>query len=172
LPRPRWQFILGLIVAIILALAAGAFAQWLQHKDVAKNKGTSKITPPPDSVADARDLLTKGKINETDASLDQSLAKPGLSNNERFALYMEKGRVAQIREDYAAAIDSFMKAEAIKQTSEVERKLGVSWEALGDKQKALDYYKKALQLNAKSSPTYDADKRMLEMMIQSIEEPS
>ncbi|HSX16644.1 MAG TPA: tetratricopeptide repeat protein [Patescibacteria group bacterium] len=163
----RWQLVLTLVVVAIVALGAGALVHWMQTRN---NKPISVNTAPhaPDSVLDARSLLASGKPDEANKQIDSALANKPLSNDERYLLYVEKGRVAIDKGDYQAAADAYAKAWGIKQTFEVARKLGTTWQQLGDNAKAVDYYKKAITLDPKDSPTYDSDNRTLQQMIDSL----
>jgi tetratricopeptide (TPR) repeat protein len=166
--KPRWQFLLGLALAVVLAIAAGGLVRYLQYKD----RSASILGKPPDlpvSVTDSQDLLKSGKTAEAEKSVQDALAKASTSKEERRLLYVEQGRIAIVKEDYQAAVDAFTKAWEIKETYEVANKLGSSWLHLNDKPKALEFYKKAMQLNPKDSPTYEAENNVLKQMIVMLE---
>ena len=171
-PRPRWPFIAAFIVVLLLALGAGGFVRWLEQKNNPASNNSNRLPPQPDTVADAQDLLAKGKTDEAAKHVDQALSNPKLSNDEKYLLYIEQGRIAQEKGDYPATAAAYEKAEAIKQTYEVSRRLGATWQQIGDKQKALMYYEQALRLNPneKDNPMREAEANSLRQLIDALKE--
>lgn len=167
-PRPRWPFIVGLAVALVLAGAAGVLARYIQNK--AERKDTSsQREKAPDSVEDARYDLQAGKVDEASKNISDKLADTKTSNDEKHLLYIEQARVAVVKEDFKSAADSLTKAWEIKETYDVARRLGSIWQQLGDNQKALSYYKRALDLNPKDNPLYESENLNLKSQIEYLE---
>jgi tetratricopeptide (TPR) repeat protein len=170
---PRWQFIAVFCGVLVLALGAGAFVRWMEQRntDPADNN-TSRLAPQPDTVADAQDLLAKGKTDDAAKHVENALSNKNLSNDEKYLLYIEQGRIAQEKGDYPATAAAYEKAEAIKETYDVSRRLGATWQQIGDKQKALTYYEQALRLNPqeKDNPMREAEANSLRKLIDALKE--
>lgn len=172
-PRPRWPFIAVLVVVLLLALGAGGFVRWMEQKNNSSaDNNTNRLAPQPDAVADAQELLAKGKTEDAAKHVSEALADPKLSNDEKYLLYIEQGRIAQEKGDYPATAAAYEKAEAIKETYEISRRLGATWQQIGDKQKALTYYEQALRLNPneKDNPMRESEANSLRQMIAALKE--
>jgi tetratricopeptide (TPR) repeat protein len=167
-PRPRWPFIVGLVVALVLAGGAGVLARYIQNKAEQKSNSSQK-DKAPDSVEDARYDLQAGKVDEVAKNINDKLADSKTSNEEKHLLYIEQARVAIVKEDYKAAADSLTKAWEIKETYDVARRLGSISQQLGDNEKAITYYKRALQLNTKDNPLYESENINLQAQIEVLE---
>lgn len=166
---PRWQFVLSLVVAMVLAGGAGALVRYMQGKgDGVSKLGESVVFP--DSVTDSKALLQAGKVDEAEKMVQESLKNGSLPSEEKRLLYVEQGRIANVREDYKAAGDAYAKAFAIKETYDIASKLGAISLQLDDKAKAIEYYKKAIELNPKDSPTYESENRIFQQMIDALEQ--
>jgi len=167
--KARWPFIVALIVMVIVAAGAGVFARWLQNKH-ASQAIIDPTPPPPESVAEAQDLLGQGKVAEADEYVKNQLKNSELSSEERWQLYIEQGRIAYEKQDYNEAIEAYTNAWAIHESYELARSLGVTWQQLGDNTKAIEFYRKAIELNPQDNPTREADNNVLNQMISILEE--
>jgi tetratricopeptide (TPR) repeat protein len=163
--------VLIVVAVLVLAGGAGAAARWLmaKHADKTTNTVAKTVDPRPSSVKQADSLLVSGKTEEAAAYVKQQLDKPSLSNTERYELYVEQGLIAQNAEDYQLAADAFGKAFAIKEDYDLAQKLGSTYQQLGDKQKAIDYYKKAIALNPPSNPMRESNNNIFQQMIDQLQ---
>lgn len=164
---PRWQFVVALAVTVVLAAGAGAFVRWLQTKH--ESAAVINDTPlPPDSVAAVQDLLANGNTAEADRAVKEQLQNTSLPAEERYELYMTQGQVAYVKEDYKEAEQAYTNAYSLNPTFEVARRLGSTWQQLGNNQKAIEYYQKAIELNPPDNPTREADNNVLQQMINAL----
>ena len=165
---PRWPFILAIVAVVVVAAGIGAVVRWY---DVFF-KGEPK-TPAPEAlpavVEEVQNLQLDGETEKSDQKITELLANSSTSQSDKYALYIMQGDSAGSKQEFQAAADAYAKAAAIRETYEVTSKLGAAWDGIGDKQKAISYYRRAIQLMPQDSPTRDADKRRLEMSIEYLE---
>lgn len=167
--KVRWPFIAVLIAVVILAAATGVFVRYLQNKH-ASQAIIDPTPPPPESVAEAQSLLGQGKVSEADQYVKDQLQNTALSNEERWQLYIEQGRIAYEKQDYNEAVEAYSSAWVIHESYDLARNLGATWQQLGDKQKAIEFYKKAIELNPADNPTRESDNNVLQQMITMLEQ--
>lgn len=169
----RKKKILTIVVVVgivVLAGGAGVALRMLQDKDKEDDAAQQEeVAPPPDSVANVRDLIQSGDAEKAGQAVDDALKNSSLSDDEKYLLYIEQGRVASEKGDYQGAVDAFTKAWEIDETFDVARRLGSMQQQVGNNEKALEFYKKAMEINPKNSPTYEADNNVLKMMIDMLE---
>ncbi|MGH7157778.1 MAG: tetratricopeptide repeat protein [Candidatus Saccharimonadales bacterium] len=166
--RARWPFIVALAVTVVLAGGAGVFLRYLQNKHT--GQATFDPTPPPpDSVAEAQSLLGQGKVTEADQYVKDQLKNQSLPSDERWQLYIEQGRIAYEKQDYTEASEAYTNAWAIHESYDLARNLGATWQQLGNNQKAIEFYRKAIELNPQDNPTREADNNVLNQMIEMLE---
>lgn len=170
--KARWPFWAIAAFVLVLAVSAGFFVRWMQNRGQVEAPRQSEVPPPPKSVADARSLFSESKLAEADQAVRDALANPSTPKEEQYLLYIEQGRIAYDKGDKEAAAAAFTKAWEIRQTFDVATRLGSTWEELGDKTKAVEYYKKALELNPKDSPSYESDNNVLNQLIDILEAES
>ena len=168
--KSRWLPVLVVVGVLILALGAGALAWWLMSGEPAKkNAPLVNVDPRSKSVKQAESLLVSGKSDEAAKYVKDQLANTSLPKGDRYDLYYEQGVIAQNAQDWQLAADAFGSAFAIKQDYDVAQKLGSTWQQLGDKQKAIDYYKKAIELNPPSNPMRESNNNIFQQLINQLE---
>lgn len=167
--KKRTVFIaIGIVVLLLGALAAGAFIRWaiVQFSDQAAS--TSEAVELPANVTEAQNLLLEGKVDEATSFIDKSLADPNTSDQDKSLLYVQLGNAAAEKGDYNAAIDSFLKSFELEEGFQVASKLGTYYQQVGNNEKAIEYYKKAIELNPESNPMREANNNTLEQLIISL----
>lgn len=170
------------VIAVVLLLAAGLGAgmwlRWFQSGGGNTNGGdTSGNTSNgegdaltqndlPSNVKAAQDTAATSGAEESNKQIASSL--PGASNDDKFELYLQQGINFENESKWSDALTSYKNAEAIKQTANVYESLGRVEENLGDKNAAIDYYKKAIPLLNQDSPMYASYKQGLQDKITAL----
>jgi tetratricopeptide (TPR) repeat protein len=166
--KKRTAFIaIGIVVLLLGALAAGAFIRWAITQ-FAQAPEISETIQTPANVAQAQNLLLEGKVDEATSFIDQSLADPNTSNEDKQLLYVQLGNAAAEKGDYNAAIDAFLKSFEIQEDYQVAGKLGSYYQQIGNNEKAIEYYKKTIQLNPESNAMREANNNTYEQLIISL----
>jgi tetratricopeptide (TPR) repeat protein len=164
---PRWQFVVALIAVLLVAAGAGAGVRWVQSRG-----DNIKITPKapqlPENVQKVQDLSLTGQYDEANKYIDQELAKPGLSAQDKYNLLYGQGTVAANQGNYQAALESYKKAEAAQPTASLSQSIAEAAEKLGDTQLAITYYKKTITQLDTDSPLYGEEKASLEHIIKNL----
>ena len=129
----------------MLAGGAGAGARWWQQQKTQELQG-----PPPSPVAKentrAESLALKGDYDGAHETINNALADPNLSAQAKHDLYLQQGVTYENQKDYDAAMESYRKAESIKETADVMQAIARMAEMKQDVALAVTYYKKAIPL--------------------------
>lgn len=167
---PRWPFVAGLIAAVVLALGAGVFVRWM----VDRNKVPDTKAGPPlaAEIKEVQDLTLNNKPEEAEKKISELLADPGVSSEVKFSLYLQRGANDYQKGAYQQALESYMKAFEIRQTYPIAQSIGSTWLALGDKQQAIQYYRKAIELIPQDNPVRDDEIQVIEEQIRALESGS
>jgi tetratricopeptide (TPR) repeat protein len=158
---------LGIIVLVGAAIGAGVLWQWYQNGN-SKTPTIEAKNKLPQSVTKAEDLYTTGKTDEAQKSISDALNNSSTSSDEKYLLYMSQANFAIDKKDYQGAITIYLKAQTIKDTYDLARRLGATYQQMGNNTKAIEYYKKARTLNPKDNPLHDRDDESLVEMIRAI----
>lgn len=152
----------AIVVAVLAAAGAAGFGvQWL----LSQNKG-GEPTQERSLTEQIQDVRSSGDFTETSKKIDDALNNSATSNDERYMLYVQQGSAYEDQQDPANAIESYKKAEAIKETYEISRLLINVYTTAGNKEHAINYCKKAItQIQQENNPFADEDKELLEQMI-------
>ncbi|HET9412276.1 MAG TPA: hypothetical protein VFO38_05575 [Candidatus Saccharimonadales bacterium] len=156
----------GIIVALALTVGAGMLVWWLQHKDTVQQIPGSEA--PPTNVSEAQKLSFTGDIDGSNKKLNEALANPNTPEQEKYDLYVQLGVNWSNQKQYQKALTEFEKAEAIKQGFTVSHLMGEQYEALGNKQKAIEYYKKAISQLDPTTIGYNSNKRVYEAKVKEL----
>lgn len=173
--RKKLITIVGVVLLIGLAAGAGIFFRWQQSQNPngSKDDGSSSSStssgdldglsqnPFPTSVKEAQNLANNGNTAESNKQISAGIASTS-DNDEKYELYLQQGVNNENDEKWDDAIASYKSAEAIKKTATVYIGLGRCYEAKGDKQTAVNYYKQSIPLLDSNDPMYEADKRRIE----------
>lgn len=169
------QIIVGIVVVAVVAAAAGfgVLVRMLQQQggnsplseeqELAKNKLPALIT-------EVQDLQSSGKTDEAKKKIDEALNNGQTDNSMKYMLYLQKGNALLNNGDTQGGIDQYLKAYEISGTYEVTRLLGESYQEIGNKPKAIEFYKKALALvpEGNSSPLAEQDRETIRKIITSL----
>lgn len=159
---------LGVVLLVaVLAAAAGAGARWLQHRKeysrAAKPEAVNK------DVSAAQNLTFNGNFDKAHETISKALDNPNLSAQAKYDLYMQEGVMYETQQKNDAAMESYRKAEAAKETMDVAQSIARMAEAKGDKQLAITYYKKAITLIPQDDALRDSAKKYFEDKITELE---
>jgi tetratricopeptide (TPR) repeat protein len=163
------QILIGVGVILLLgaALSAGALLGWFQaSKTPAPAIGTTDKLPP--SLVAVNGLVGAGKIDEAQKKVEESLVAPSTPDDEKYLLLITKANLANEKKDYQGAIDALLEADKIKHSTEVASQLGAAYQQIGNNSKAIEYYKKAIQLNPESNPLRERQKEMYGELIRDL----
>jgi tetratricopeptide (TPR) repeat protein len=136
----------GVVALLLAALGAGFFVRWLQTKDSTLTEQAPQ-KELPETITKTEDLLVGGKTDEASKHIDDTLKDSSLPAEEKYMLYLQQGNIAVDKKDYSAALQSYLQAESVQSTFIVAGKIGSLYQLMGDNQKAIEYYKKAISLN-------------------------
>jgi|GEM_PF-1838688 len=163
----RNLMVTGYVVGgLIIAGGAGfALRMWQnnRHADTVQQTNTSL----PKVVDDAQDLRLNGDTAAADKKINDALNDSKTSSEDRYLLLIQKGAGFYDQKDYIAASDAYAQAAAVKQTSEAYDMLGDSYAAAGQKDKAIEAYKKAVPL-VPASPVRSDDQAAIENKIRAL----
>lgn len=150
---------------LVLAVGAGFIWQMLTGKDAPSQQGPLDSTPAV--VNEIQNLRVQGDSAAVDKKITEELNSSSTTNDTKYMLYIQQGNAATDKSDWNTAIASYQKAEAIKVTYEITSLLGNTYRDAGNKEKAIEYYKKAIPL-IPDSPLKDEDKEMLKTKIREL----
>lgn len=161
------QLVTGAGVGGVLVLAVGAGFLWqmLTRNDNPSQQGPVDSTP--DYVNEIQDLRVQGDEQAVEKKINEQLNSGTATDETKYMLYIQQGNAATDKKDYKAAIDSYLKAEAIKVSYEITSLLGATYQQAGDNPKAIEYYKKAIPL-IPDTPLKDEDKESIEAKIRNL----
>lgn len=165
LSKKVWMTI-GVVALLAAAAGAGFWLQTLQHKD--QPAATNSPQPLPSSVTSVENLISQGKTEEAQQQITSALNNSSTSSQDKFLLYYTQANIAADKQDNQGIIDALAKAEAIKQTSDVAARMASAYQQLGDKSKAIEYYKKAIQLETDDNPMRDREVETYQEMIKNL----
>lgn len=159
--RPRWQFVLLIVAVILIAAAVGVGARWLQKR----HDYSYKTQVMPQDVTAAQQLTAKGDFDKAHETINNALKDPKLSAQDKYYLLMQQGYTYEGQKDPSAAMDTYLKAEAVMQTMDVAQAIARLAADKGDKELAISYYQKALTLIPKDDPMRVEYKKYFESAI-------
>jgi tetratricopeptide (TPR) repeat protein len=157
----------GTVVLLITAAGAGFLIQMLQHRNDAPTTNGQNTLPA--SLTKVENLISAGKTEEAQQELTAALNNSSTSNEDKYLLYNTQANLANDRRDYNAVIDALLKADAIRPTPETASGLGAAYQELGDKAKAIEYYRRAIERNTdQTNPMRERQGEMYAEMIRNL----
>jgi tetratricopeptide (TPR) repeat protein len=155
----------GVILLLFAAAGAGFLLWFLQNKDVPKGPAAldkSKAPQMATGVEQAQSLAIAGKPDEAQKVIADALNKPGVSDTDKAQLITQQGLIYANQGDHQKALDTYLEAEKAKSGFTISHLIGEQYEALGNKAKAIEYFKKAVSQLDKTSIGYTSDKKYYE----------
>lgn len=159
--------VVGGIILIGVAIGTGALLWWLQNREESNTPIVAEAQLPQ-AASEAQELAASGDVNGSNKKINDALNSASTSSSEKFDLYVQQGINFGEQNQHQQALDSFKKAEAIKQNFMVSHLIAEQAEALGDKQMAIAYYKKTISQLDTKSPVYGSDKKTYEDKVKEL----
>jgi tetratricopeptide (TPR) repeat protein len=158
----------GVILLVGAAIGVGFLARVLQNSvansgnnnnaNVGPNSPTAK-SPYPDAVNKAQGQAAAGDYQAAQQTLNQALAQPG-DNDQKFLLLQQQGVVYTNQNQPQQALDVFLQALPLKPTDHtINQLIAEQYDALGNKDKAIEFYTNTIKYLDTSSPAYQDDKK-------------
>lgn len=162
------QLFVGLSIVLVLAVAlgAGVLVGLLQAPSDKQPAATQTKEKLPASITAVNALVGQGKPDEAQTMIDQSIQAPSTPASEKYMLYISKAGIANDKQDYQTALSALLEAEKIQETSDLAAKIGAAYAELGQKDKAVEYYKKAIRLNPQDNPMRERENEIFAEMIR------
>ena len=162
----------GIVVLLMAAVGAGFLVQWL----MGQNKGNEKGEDQPliedqrlqGTLQEVQQLREEGKTEEANKKIQEGLSNASTSNDDKYILYLQQGSSLIDAGKPAEAAVELEKARAIKETFEIMNILADAYRLAGNNPKAIEAYKKTIQLMRADNPTYEAQKNALEQTIRNL----
>lgn len=160
----------GLRIMLAVLLVGVIIGGVLLHKSLQTSpREESQVSPAlPKVVDDVQKLRLAGKTDEALKYIDDGLKVPKLSNENKYQLYIQQGNIYAERADFTGAVTSFRQARLVNETYETISKLAAAYQQIGDTTKAIENYKRAIQLNPKDNPVRESQNKQFEEMIKSL----
>ncbi len=166
IPHKKILAITIIVGVLVLAVLVGVLARFLQQKT--DNQRDEIFVPGqglPRAVNDSQSLSLQGKNDEANKKLEDALQK-NPQDAAKYELYIQQGINYQNQKDYSKALDSYRKAEAIKQDDKITLLIAEVAMLLNDKPLALEYYRKTVTLLPTDNPLYESEKQRIEAKIK------
>lgn len=161
---------LGVVALLAIMAGAGVLVWWLQQQNAATNKGglggysQAKENTMPAAASEAQNLALSGDTAQAQQKISDAL-KSASGSKEKQQLYVQQGVTYGNAGDYQKALESYLAAEQEQSDFTTSNLIAETYEVLGDKAKAVEYYKKALSQMDANSPSYPVDKPIIEKKI-------
>jgi tetratricopeptide (TPR) repeat protein len=169
--RRKVIIITGVIVLVLIAAGAGIAIRWWQ--DTRQQPDSSQVdeeelpTLPP-VVDDLQNLRNEGNGEKFDQELATALENPDYDDPTRALLYIQQGNAAYDAKDFNAALESYLQAEVLDQSSQTAQLVGFAYQELGNKAKAIEYYQLTIERFSPDNVLYDAEKSYFEDRINQL----
>ncbi len=157
--RTTLFIVIGAAVIVLAGLLGAGLAIWKHGQ-----------ATPSQVVNTSQNQAIGGDLGKAQADIDKALKRPGLSKDDKYMLYYQKGVNYQNHNQNQLALDVFKQAATFKQTQSLYTSMGDVAKALGDKQQAIAYYTKAIEyIPTKGNPVANEDKQVLQDMIANLQ---
>lgn len=158
----------GVVVLVaVLAAVVGAGVRWFQQQRDYDNR--AKPEAITQEATTAQNQALGGNFDQAHETINKALDNPNLSTQAKYDLYMQQGVTYEGQKNYDAAMESYRKAESLKETTEVTSAIASLAESRGDKQTAITYYKKAIPLIPEDDAMKDSLKKYFEDKVTELE---
>jgi tetratricopeptide (TPR) repeat protein len=160
---PKIALLIGLIV-LFVAIGFGAQVLVRQLQTDKAQEGA------PPAVREVQEIANTGNQEEVDKKINEKLQDSRVSDNEKYLLYQQQGSRFMQKGDAQAAVEAYTKGFAIRETFEMAQAVaGAYWQS-GNNEKAIEYYRKAIELVPADHAVRDDEIESMNMMIKMIEE--
>jgi tetratricopeptide (TPR) repeat protein len=168
-PRPLIKRRLTLIiVVIIIVLVAAGSGYYLWHKHQQKMP-SSTLSAGQSAVNMAIEQANQGNTNSALNTLNTAINNT-TDGAQKSALYVQQASTYENAQNYQAALTSFQKAAQYGGlTYGLAQNIAETAQQVGNKQLAIQYYQKAINLIPANDPVGHADKQGFETAINSLE---
>lgn len=160
--------ILGVIVLVVAAVLVGVLARNMVERDDSPGSPEPEAPSLPASVEDVQNLRSQGDDDESNKKIEEALKDQSTNRETRYMLYIQQGHIAYDKQDWNEAIEAYGEAEGVKRTTETSELLANTYVEVGDKEKAIEYFKEAIRLTPLENPRYEAIKDGFEMRIEQL----
>ncbi len=161
----------GVVVLLVGMAGAGAFVWWLQNKD----RITSNLDPftataanKPSVIKESEKLTDEGKVEEANKKLQESIEQAS-EPTEKQKFTIQQGANYSNSGDTQKALDAYLTAETLAgSTYDTNHLIAEAYEKLGNKEKAIEYYKKTIQSLPQDLPYVEDETNMLQNKIREL----
>lgn len=172
---PNWRTVALVIGALLLAVAAGAGVRMLVDRNEQKDQPATPATEGTPSTASGlpeeadsiQNLQINGNTEEANKQINEGLNSSSTSPDERYRLYILQGNGFFNANNFTEAAKSYEQAAAVKEIYEAVNLLAMTYEALGQKDKAIARYEQAISIMPKT-PVSNETKKILEQKVQAL----
>lgn len=155
----------GVAILIFVAMAIGVLVR------LASN--TNDQNPPPiipKQVEELQTLLIDGKVDEAQAYIETAVQDPSTTKEVKYNLYYQQGGMFYAKGEYQKAIDAYTNASQSIDSYQVAHAIASAWLALGNKEKAIEFYTKAKTIIPEDYPTREDEIQITDRQIEMIRE--
>jgi tetratricopeptide (TPR) repeat protein len=142
--RPLWLKVVVVLFVVLVAGGAGVAVRWWQQS--LESGKAAEETALADTFSNSFKQSIAGNYDGAHDVVNKALEDNGLSAHSKYQLYMEQGSIYQNQGNYDAALDSYLKADSFESTFNSAESVAYIAELKGNKEQAIDYYKKAITL--------------------------
>ena len=171
--RRKVLIVVGIVLLVLIAAGTGMTLRWWQDagQQSGDTSGTNEeeLPPLPTVVDDLQNLRTNGDAEAFDQDLATALANPDYDDPTRALLYIQQGNAAYDAKDFNSALESYLEAENLDPSSQTAQLVGFSYQELGDKVKAIEYYNLTIERLSPENILYEADKSYFEERIRQLQ---
>lgn len=152
----------GAVILVLLAAGAGVGLRWFQNRNE---------EPPTPTLPTVVEDLQNTRLDDPEAfnqELQSALDDPNLDSETRALVYIQQGNQAFDAAKYQEAAEAYRNAENLIHNSETAQLLAVTYEALGDKQQAINFYNLAIERYPTDDPMHGAQTEYFNQRIKDL----
>ena len=150
----------AVLLVVAVSLGAGVGLRWWQQQREYARLGAPEAVAK--EAAEAQNLTLMGDFNKAHDTINAALGNPKLSADAKHRLLMQQGTAYQNQQKLDEAMNSYRRAESLKQTQSAAEAIANVAEMKGDKELAIQYYQKAISLIPSDDVLKDSTKKYYE----------